>query len=188
MAGIIFQCKSDIDKSELPAYTAKELVNAIIEIPAGTNKKIEYNKTTKKFEIDQRDGKDRVINFLPYPGNYGYIPGTFSDPKQGGDGDGLDILVISEAIPTGTVLETIPLGMLKLIDAGEYDYKIIAIPSTTALRTVTASNFQELQAQYPGLLAIVENWFLNYDPKDRPISKGWADEIAAQEEINKSLK
>jgi inorganic pyrophosphatase len=188
LAFTLIACNSQIDMSNLPAYSAKGLLNCIIEIPAGTNKKIEYNKTTKVFEIDQQDGKDRVINFLPYPGNYGYIPGTFSDPKLGGDGDGLDVLIISEAIPTGTVIEAIPVGMLKLIDAGEYDYKIIAIPSNPALQTVTATSFQELQTKYPGLLDIIQDWFLSYDPKDNPKTEGWVNEIAAQKEIKKSLK
>ena len=172
----------------IPAYSKSGHLNCIIEIPAGTNKKIEYNKTVKAFEIDQRDGQDRVISFLPYPGNYGYISATFSDPKKGGDGDGLDVLIISEAIPTGSVVEAIPLGMLKLIDAGEYDYKIICIPADPTLQTVTATTFEELQNKYPGLLDIIQDWFLSYDPKDNPKTEGWGNEIEAIEEINKSLK
>lgn len=188
VASLFIQCNSQVDIDKLPTYSSKGNLNCIIEIPAGTNKKIEYNKETKAFEIDQRDGKDRVINFLPYPGNYGYIPGTYSDPKKGGDGDGLDVLIISEAIPTGTIVEAIPIGMLKLIDAGEYDYKIICIPTDTALRTITATTFKALQTEYPGLTDIIQDWFLGYDPKDNPTTKGWANEIEAKEEIKKSLK
>jgi len=172
----------------IPAISKNGHVNVIVEIPAGTNKKIEYNKTAKAFEIDQRDGKDRIISFLPYPGNYGYIPATYSDPEKGGDGDGLDVLIISEAIPTGSVVEAIPIGMLKLIDAGEYDYKIICIPADSTLQTVTATTFQDIRTKYPGLLDIIQNWFLSYDPKDNPKTEGWGDELEAVLEIKKSLK
>ena len=48
---------------------------------------------------------DRIVNFLPYPANYGFIPSTFMDKKKGGDGDALDILLISEHMVTGTVVD-----------------------------------------------------------------------------------
>ena len=76
----------------------------VVEIPAGTNHKIEYDPSTDSFENDKKDGKDRVISFLPYPGNYGFIPSTLMNKDRGGDGDALDILVIGESEPTGTVL------------------------------------------------------------------------------------
>ena len=99
--------------------------NAVIEIPAGTNKKIEFNNSTQAFEVDKNNGKDRVIQFLPYIGNYGYIPSTYSNPNQGGDGDALDVLVISESVKTGSIIEIIPIAVLKLLDEGEIDYKIL---------------------------------------------------------------
>ena len=130
-------CKS-VDLNSITSFSPQGHVHAVVEIPAGTNKKIEYNKTTKKFEVDQRNGKDRIIQFLPYPGNYGFIPSTFSDPTKGGDGDPLDVIVISEHVASGTLLEVIPLGMLKLIDDNELDYKLIAIPAEEKDRTISA--------------------------------------------------
>ena len=43
------------------------------------------------FIIDKKNGEERIVQFLPYVGNYGYIPSTFSDPEEGGDGDALDV-------------------------------------------------------------------------------------------------
>jgi inorganic pyrophosphatase len=77
-------CKSSKDLGKLPTKTENGNYLAVIEIAAGTNKKSEYHKTRKTFLIDQRDGKDRIINFLAYPGNYGFIPSTFSEPELGG--------------------------------------------------------------------------------------------------------
>ena len=85
-----------IDFENLPTYT-EQGINVVVEIPAGTNHKIEFDKKNKKFVVDQKNGKDRIIDFLPYPGNYGFIPSTYMDPAVGGDGDALDVLVIGES-------------------------------------------------------------------------------------------
>lgn len=173
---------------ELSAYSSNNHIQAVIEIPAGTNKKIEFNPTSKQFEVDQRNGKDRVIQYLPYPANYGFIPGTFSDPTKGGDGDALDILVLCESVPTGTVLEILPIGMLKLVDEGELDYKIIAIPVEIRLRTVDATSLTILQEKYPYIQEIISQWFLNYDSGNSQEIKGIGDEKEALNEIDSQLK
>ncbi|OAB79779.1 inorganic diphosphatase [Cochleicola gelatinilyticus] len=184
---ILFSCCSSSEKyTVLTTLSEADTVTCVIEIPAGTNKKIEQNKQTYRFEIDQRDGKDRVIQFLPYPGNYGYIAGTYSDPEKGGDGDALDVLVIAETLPSGTILQTIPLGVLKLIDDGEEDYKILAIPSDPALQTVTAKTFSEFKSNYPQAVEIIQLWFLNYDTEPIKVL-GWGDEIEALSEIKKTI-
>jgi len=173
---------------ELSAYSANKHIQAVIEIPAGTNRKIEFNTTSKRFEVDQRDGKDRVIQYLPYPANYGFIPGTFSDPTKGGDGDALDILILCKSLPTGTVMEVLPIGMLKLIDDGELDYKIIAIPMDLSLRTVDATSLKVLQDTYPYIQEIVAQWFLHYDSGNSQEIQGVGNEIEALNEIKSQLK
>lgn len=184
------QCQSP-DKSavyELSAYSSNNHIQAVIEIPAGTSKKIEFNTTSKRFEVDQRDGKDRVIQYLPYPANYGFIPGTFSDPNKGGDGDALDILIICESLPTATVIEVLPIGMLKLVDDGELDYKIIAIPVDHSLRTVDATSLKTLQEKYPYIQEIIAQWFLNYDKGNSQEIQGIGSETEALNEIKNQLK
>jgi inorganic pyrophosphatase len=173
---------------QLPVFASDTTVNAVIEIPAGTNKKYEYNATRRKFEIDKKDSIERVIDFLPYPANYGFIPSTLSDPGTGGDGDALDVLVISEAVKTGTVIESHPVAVLKLTDKGEEDYKIIAVPADTEFRIISAMNFNELSLNYPGLIRILEAWFLNYNKTDPARIEGWGDERKAMAEIKKHLK
>ena len=181
---IITGCASPIDFYSLPTFN-KNSLQAVIEIPAGTNLKIEYNPKTKRFAADQRNGEDRIISFLGYPGNYGFIPSTYSDPQLGGDGDALDILVIGESVATGTILEVIPIGMLKLIDQNESDYKIIAIPTTTSERTINVLSLQELSKKYKAAQEILQKWFTNYDRDDIIEIEGWGNEIEALAEINK---
>lgn len=180
-------CKTSKDLSKLPSKTKSGNYQAVIEIPAGTNKKIEYHKTRKKFLIDQRNGKDRIINFLPYPGNYGFIPSTFSNPKRGGDGDAADVLVLGESLKTGSVIEITPIAVLKLIDEKELDYKIIAIPAELKDRIITAENYQKFSSDYPEVIKILESWFTYYDKSQVLEVKGWGDETEAVVEIEKWL-
>tara|TARA_Y100000991_G_scaffold138222_1_gene104168 strand:- start:13813 stop:14409 length:597 start_codon:yes stop_codon:yes gene_type:complete len=182
----VISCKKSIDYSKIPALSINSKLNAVIEIPAGTNKKVEYNKTTKSFETDKTDGQDRIINFLPYLANYGFIPSTCSDLKEGGDGDPLDVLVLSESLPTRTIMEIEPIAMLKLLDNGELDYKVIAIPYDINKRILDIKNLEELTIKFPEVKMMIELWFLNYNKEDEAIIDGWANERATLKEIFKN--
>lgn len=172
------------DYYQLPA-TTKQGVNVVVEIPAGTNHKIEFNPKTNTFANDKINGKIRVINFLPYPGNYGFIPSTYMDPKQGGDGDALDILVIGESQATKTVIEVLPIAVLLLKDKGELDSKIIAIPVDSTQQIIQVVNFQDFLIKYDAAKRMIEDWFLNYKGYGVMELIGWRDEQYARQEIEK---
>ncbi len=94
-------------------------VQVVIEIPAGT---------FTKYEIDGKTGHLFVDRFqsmpVVYPANYGSIPSTI-----GPDGDPLDALVITrQPIHPGAFIRVRPIGLLKMIDGGEVDDKIVAVP------------------------------------------------------------
>lgn len=171
-----------IDYASLPAINDQG-VNVVVEIPAGTNHKIEYHKEEDEFVTDQQNGMDRVIRFLPYPANYGFIPGTFMDPERGGDGDALDILVLSEALPTGSVISALPIGALRLKDEGEIDTKIIAVPVDPARRIIDVTNFRDFLVLYDPAKRIIEEWFLSYDPTAEMELLGWEDEVFAMDAV-----
>src|SRR5690606_36927997 len=61
-----------------------------------------------------------------YPANYGSIPSSL-----GGDGDPLDALVFTrEPIVPGALIKVRAIGVLHMIDGGEEDDKIIAVPAS----------------------------------------------------------
>lgn len=93
--------------------------DALIEIPKGCKAKYELDKETGLLKLD------RVLyTSTVYPANYGFIPRTLAD-----DGDPLDVLVLSsEAIYPMTLVNCYPIGVVKMIDDGVLDEKIIAIP------------------------------------------------------------
>jgi inorganic pyrophosphatase len=94
-------------------------IQVIIEIPAGS---------FTKYEIDAKTGLLFVDRFqsmpVVYPANYGSIPSTV-----GPDGDPLDALVITrQAVYPGALMRVRPIGILKMIDGGDVDDKIVAVP------------------------------------------------------------
>jgi inorganic pyrophosphatase len=181
-------CGSTKDYYSIPARVSEHTFNAVIEIPAGTNTKYEYSPSQNEFVIDIENGRERVIDFLPYPGNYGFIPSTLSKSDEGGDGDALDVFVLSESVTTGTVVEIVPIALLKLIDDGEMDFKVIGIPLEERNRIIKATTYAELTENYPRLLLIISEWFLNYNKNDTSTIEGWEDEKEAIREIKKHIK
>lgn len=182
---LVASCKSRQDLLATSLLSKNGNYQAVIEIPAGTNAKVEYDKDLRLFNTSLRNGKERIIDFLAYPANYGFIPSTYSDPANGGDGDALDIMILSSTLKSGDIVEFIPIGMIKMIDAGEEDFKIIGVPARRELRTIQAENYQQLYENYPGALNILENWFSNYDLEDDTVIQGWGDETDAIKEIER---
>lgn len=92
---------------------------AVIEITKGSNKKYELDKATGMLMLDRI-----LFTSTHYPMNYGFIPRTYGDDK-----DPLDVLVLcSEPIEPMTLVRCYPIGVIKMMDGGLGDEKIIAIP------------------------------------------------------------
>lgn len=92
---------------------------AVIEISKGSKKKYELDKKTGMLILDRI-----LYTSTHYPANYGFIPRTYGDDK-----DPLDVLVLcSEDIEPMTLVRCYPIGVMKMLDNGMGDEKIIAIP------------------------------------------------------------
>lgn len=179
-----WQCQGRKDLTQLPVF-GKSGINAVIEIPAGTNRQIEYKPGELQFKIDQVNGQDRFIHFLPYPANYGFIPSTKVDLSDGSDGAPLDILVLCESVPTGTVLETQVIAALLLQEGTKKETKIIAIPSDPKLQVFPIENFKTFLLQQDAAKRIIEDWFLNYKGAHQIQLIRWEDDNYAWKEIEK---
>jgi inorganic pyrophosphatase len=108
-----------VNPAEFPQTGDPMDIQVVIEIPVGT---------FTKYEIDGKTGHLFVDRFqsmpVVYPANYGSIPSTV-----GPDGDPLDALVITrQAIYPGALIRVRPIGTLKMIDGGDIDDKIVAVP------------------------------------------------------------
>ncbi|MDF2436952.1 MAG: Inorganic diphosphatase [Bacteroidota bacterium] len=151
---------------------APQVVTAFIEIVPTDTVKYEIDKETGYLKIDRPQKFSNVV-----PALYGFLPQTYCDEKiaafaskqsgrkvEKGDGDPLDILVLSEhAIPHGDViLQAIPIGGLRLIDKGEADDKIIAVMKADAVY----SDWKDLSDIPESILNRLKHYFLTY--KDLP--------------------
>lgn len=98
-------------------------INVLIEIQKGSKNKYELNKDTGLIELD------RVMHTAQdYPFDYGFVPNTLWH-----DGDPLDVAVITTyPLMPGIMLEARVLGVMDMIDQGESDAKIIAVPAKDA--------------------------------------------------------
>ena len=98
---------------------APEEFNTIIEIPKGSNNKYEIDKETGLIALDRAN-----YSSAPYPFDYGFAPKTLWE-----DGDALDIIVLSTfPLAIGILVKVRPVAVMEMIDSGESDYKIIAVP------------------------------------------------------------
>ena len=103
-----------------PGRHPPEEVTAVIEIPSGSRNKYELDKDSGLLRLD------RVLySAVHYPGDYGFIPRTLHE-----DGDPCDILVlVNEPTFPGCQIDARPIGVLMMLDRGEPDDKILAVPS-----------------------------------------------------------
>ncbi len=94
------------------------IVEAVIEIPMGTQNKYEVDKEKHRIKLN------RVLySKMTYPAEYGFIEKTLAE-----DGDPLDILVLAttQTFP-GCIVDARVVGYLDMYDSGEHDQKIIAV-------------------------------------------------------------
>ncbi len=104
-----------------PEKVTPDSFPAVIEITKGSKNKYELDKKTGLLRLDRI-----LYTSTHYPANYGFIPLTYAD-----DNDPLDVLVLcSEEILPMTIVDSYPIGVIKMIDNGSSDEKIIAICKT----------------------------------------------------------
>lgn len=97
-----------------------EVCNVVIEIPRGSHNKYEYDEELDIIKLDRVS-----YSAMAHPYDYGFIPETRSE-----DGDHLDAFVLLDAsVFPGCLVEARPIGVLHMIDDGEKDEKIIAVPA-----------------------------------------------------------
>lgn len=148
---------------------APQEVTVFIEIVPRDTVKYEVDKETGYLKIDRPQQYSNVV-----PANYGFIPQTYCaeriaglarDNSEGyeiskGDGDPLDILVLSEHhIPRGDIiLKARPIGGFCLIDGGEADDKIIA----TLVGDKVYENYTDLSGLPEGIVNRLQHYFLTY--------------------------
>ncbi len=97
-----------------------ESFNCIVEIPKGSHNKYEIDKETGLIALDRAN-----YNSAPYPFDYAFAPQTLWE-----DGDALDVVIITTyPLNVGVMVNVRPIAIMNMVDSGESDDKIIAVPT-----------------------------------------------------------
>lgn len=154
------------------------VINVVVEIPQGSSHKIEWDRDHAFFKLDRVEPM-----VFAKPTNYGFIPQTLDE-----DGDELDALLITdEPLVTGVVVEARVLGVMKFVDDGEVDDKIVVVPADDRNTGNTYSSLADLPEQ---LIKQIEFHFSHYKDLKKPGStkvESWGSAEEAKQVINDSI-
>lgn len=161
---------------ELPiGPEAPQIVNAIVEVPAGQANKYEYDKRLLVFRLDRP-----LFASVHYPVDYGFIPET-----RASDGDPLDILILlPQPTFSGCLVQARPIGLLEMLDQGVPDQKILAVAKSSPQHR-DIHHHTDLDAH---TLREIEHFFSVYKELEgqRTEVRGWRDCVRAREVIQAS--
>lgn len=121
----------------------------IIEVPKGSKNKYELDKHTGMIKVDRV-----LFSSVQYPANYGFIPRTYCD-----DNDPLDVLVLGqEPVYPLSIMTAKPIGIMRMVDQGEADDKIIAVHA----HDPEYAHYNALSELPPHRMAEVQKFFEDY--------------------------
>lgn len=162
-------------------------VDVLIEIPAGSAEKWEVSKRDHvlRWERNAR-GQGRIIQYLPYPVNYGFVPKTLMARVRGGDGDPLDAMVLGASIPRGQSIQGRVIAVLRLLDHGAKDDKLVVVPALGVFSQV--KDLSDLNAKFWGVSEILKIWFTRYKEPNAMRFVGWGDKAQAQRVLRQSMR
>jgi inorganic pyrophosphatase len=156
-----------------------EEFNTIIEIPKGSFNKYEIDKETGLIALDRAN-----YSYAPYPTDYGFAPQTLWE-----DGDALDVLVLTTfPLNPGILVKVRPVAVIDMVDSGESDYKVIAVP----VDDKRWDDVQDLKDVNKHTLKEITHFFETYKAlkgKPAPVEiKGIMGKKEAQDAVTKSIE
>ena len=169
----------DFNEAFGPGDVDGGLINVVVEIGKGSSLKIEWDRENKVMKLDRVEPA-----IFAKPTSYGFIPQTLDE-----DGDELDVLILTdEPLPTGLVMEGRVIGVMKFVDDGEVDDKVVVVPSDDRN---TGDAITSLDQVHPQLIKQIEFHFNNYQALKKPGStkvEHWGDAAEAIEVIHESIQ
>lgn len=131
-----------------------ELIPVVIEVPKGCKTKYELDKKSGLIRVDRV-----LFSSVHYPANYGFIPQTYCE-----DHDPLDVLVLGQeaVVPLSIVLAK-PIGLMKMLDQGEADDKVIAVHANDP----EYAHYNTIQELPPHRMIEVRRFFEDYKALER---------------------
>lgn len=155
----------------------KDLMNVIVEINKGSKNKYEIDKKTGLIALDRVS-----YTTQDFPFDYGFVPRSLWH-----DNDPLDVILLTtEPLVPGILVKARPVAIMNMIDGGEGDDKIIAVPG----RDPRFDTIQELGDINPHTLKEMEHFYSTYKKlQNKEVEvKGFKDKKEAQTAFEEGLK
>jgi len=150
-------------------------VEALIEIPAGSQNKYEFDKEKGVLRLD------RVLySPVHYPTDYGFVENTLEE-----DGDPIDIMVmVTNPTVPGCIVECRVVGVLAMADDKGVDNKLLGVP-------IRDPRFAEIRdvSDVPGhYLREIEHFFQTYKELEgkQTTIRGWGDRVEARKALERA--
>lgn len=153
-----------------------EIIPVVIEVPKGSKTKYELDKKSGLIRVDRI-----LFSSIHYPANYGFIPRTYCE-----DNDPLDVLVLGqEPVVPLAIMSAKPIGVMKMLDQGEADDKIIAVHADDP----EYAHYDSLEHLPPHRMEEVQRFFQDYKVLERKavIIEGFLGKQEAQKIIRDAL-
>jgi inorganic pyrophosphatase len=170
---------ADFNQILTPGNVDDGTINVVVEIPAGSSHKIEWNRDLAVMQLDRVDPQ-----IFAKPTNYGFIPQTLDE-----DGDELDALIVTDApLPTGIFLEARIIGVMKFSDDNEVDDKVVVVPADDRNTGNAIKSLADLPEQ---LIKQIEFHFNHYKDLKKPgttVVDHWGDIEEAKAVIRESIE
>ena len=170
---------ADFNQILAPGDVDGGVVNVVVEIPQGSNHKIEWNRDLAVMQLDRVEPA-----IFAKPTNYGFIPQTLDE-----DGDELDALIVTDQpLATGVFLEAKVIGVLEFVDDDEVDDKVIVVPADDRNAGNAINSLEDVP---PQLLKQIEHHFNHSKALKKPgstVVKGFGDAARAKEIIRAAIE
>ncbi len=155
------------------------IINVVVEIPTGSNHKVEWNRKLACFQLDRVEPA-----IFAKPCNYGFIPQTLDE-----DGDELDALIITdEPLTTGIFLEAKVIGVMKFVDDGEVDDKVVVVPADNRNNGNAINSLEDLPAQLIKQIEFHFNHYKDLKKAGTTVVEAWEDAESAKKVINEAIQ
>ena len=155
----------------------KDSMNVIIEINKGSKNKYEIDKKTGLIALD------RVAHTAQdFPFDYGFVPRSLWHDK-----DPLDVILLTtHPLLPGVLVRARPIALMNMIDSGEGDDKIIAVP----IDDPRFSKIQDLKDINEHTLKEIEHFYSTYKKLQNKVVEvtGFKGKKEAEDAFEEGLK